>query len=374
MRKTTTMLRLLGMALILASFAASTACDSLLQVENPGSVTEDALQSEEALPVLVDGIYGDLQEAYDEIVLYVGLFTDELVHSGSFPTFMQIDDRTITPDNVDLDQVYEFLSTARFSADQAIENIRAILEGDAESSPLLAEALALGGYSRILFADNFCQATIDAGPPLSSETFYQQAEDLFSQAIQVATAAGDEEILNLALVGRARARLNLGDLTGAAADAALVPDDFVFVLEYAETSAREENVVVIFTVDRRETSIGEPFRNHPGIPQCSEHPTATVPPCTFETEGALGPDNATPLFVQLVYTERGTDIPLATGEEANLIQAEALGQDVSEERAIALYLRGHRLADFRRRNDPFLAGGDACFPIPEGETDTNPNF
>jgi hypothetical protein len=28
----------------------------------------------------------------------------------------------------------------------------------------------------------------------------------------------------------------------------------------------------------------------------------------------------------------------------------------------------------RRRNDPFLQGGDQCFPIPQSEIDTNPNL
>ncbi|CAN5361686.1 hypothetical protein BH18GEM1_BH18GEM1_03530 [soil metagenome] len=367
-------LRLLGITSLALALGISSACDQLLQVENPGSVGEDALQSEEALPVLVDGVYGDLQDAYDEVVLLSGLFTDELVHSGSFPTFMQIDDRTITADNVSLLDLYQEIATANFSADQAVENIRATLGADAESSPLLAEALALGGYARIFFADNFCQATIDAGPALSPETLYQQAEDLFTQAIQVATTAGEEDLLDLALVGRARTRLNLGDLSGAATDAALVSDDFVFLIEFATTSDRENNEVVVFTVDRREASIGDPFRNDARIPQCSVHPTSTVGPCDFATEGELGPDNETPLFVQLVYLDQETDIPLATGAEADLIEAEALGQDVSEDRAFDLYLRGQRLADFRRTDDPFLAGGDACFPIPEREVDTNPNL
>ncbi|MGH7565041.1 MAG: hypothetical protein ACREK5_11570 [Gemmatimonadota bacterium] len=46
----------------------------------------------------------------------------------------------------------------------------------------------------------------------------------------------------------------------------------------------------------------------------------------------------------------------------------------SFERARALWLEGHRLADFRRRNDPFLAGGDECWPFPDEELDTNPNL
>ncbi|MGH7564504.1 MAG: hypothetical protein ACREK5_08775 [Gemmatimonadota bacterium] len=345
-------------------------CDALLDVSNPGAVPEEALESEEDLPVVVNGVYGDIQEAFDETVLYTALFTDELVHSGSFPDFDQIDRRAIAPSNLDLDFFYKFLSTARFTADRAVTSVREILGAEAESSELLAAALAYGGYARILLADNFCQVTLDVGAPFTPGEVYGQAIDLFTQAIPVAQAAGADSLVNLSLVGRARARLNTGDLAGALADAAQVPASFEFSIDYSENSFREENILVIFTVERRETSVGEPFRNtgDPRVPVCRG------PECPFETEGEFGPDRQTPLFVQLKYLERSSDLRLASGVEAALIAAEAAGQDVAQERALELWLEGHRLADMRRRNDPFLQGGDACFPIPQSELDTNPNL
>ena len=353
----------------------SAACDRVLEVTNPGDVTEEGLQGEEALPVVVNGVYGDLQDAYDEFVQFVALFTDELIHSGSFPSFAQVDDRAITPPNVEMEDIYTEIGTARFTADRAVDNIREVLGPDAESSALLAAALAFGGYARILLADNFCQITLDVGPPLSPDEVYTQAIDLFTQAIQVAQAADADSTLNLALVGRARARLNTGDLGGAAADANQVPADFVFVIDYSDNSTREENELVIFTRDRREMSVGEPFRNtgDPRVPVCAGAP-GSPNECPFATEGEFGPDNQTPLFVQLKYPLRSSDLRLASGVEAALIAAEASGQDVAQERALELWLEGHRLADMRRRNDPFLQGGDSCFPIPQSEIDTNPNL
>jgi len=361
-------LRLLvvGVALIFASAA----CDRVLEVSNPGDVTEEGLQGEEALPVVVNGVYGDFQETYDELVYQAALFADELIHSGSFPHLGQFDRRELTPPNVGLEETYTELGTARFTADRAIANIRDVLGAEAESSPLLAMALAFGGYSRILLADNFCQVTLDVGPPLTPAEVYGQAIDLFGQAIQVAQAAGADSTLNLALVGRARARLNTGDLGGAAADAAQVPAEFVFVIDYSDNSAREENELVIFTRDRREMSVGEPFRNtgDPRVPVCPGLE------CPFPTEGEFGPDNETPLFVQLKYADVTSDIRLASGVEAALIAAEAAGQDVAQERSFELWLEGHRLADMRRRNDPFLQTGQSCWPIPQSELDTNPNL
>ena len=152
--------------LLMASLIfVSAACDQVLEVTNPGDVTEEGLQGEEALPVVVNGVYGDFQDAYDEAVEFAALFTDELIHSGSFPSYAQVDDRAITPPNVEMEDLYTELGTTRFTADRAVANIREVLGADAESSPLLAMALAFAGYSRVVLADNFCQVTIDVGLP-----------------------------------------------------------------------------------------------------------------------------------------------------------------------------------------------------------------
>lgn len=377
MNTTSDLLRPL-VALVVGVFlvAGTTACDALLDVNNPGDVTEEGLQGEAALPVIVDGAFGDLQEAYDGMVLQSALFTDELVHSGSFPSFDQIDRRDIPLSNAEIDDQWEDISVARFAADNAAATVREVLGADAETNGMLAISLAFGGYARVLMADQFCRITLDVGPPLTPEEIYRQAEERFTEAMTVARAANADSTLNLALVGRARARLNLGDLGGAAADAEQVPPDFEFLVEYDPNSAREESEVFAFTIDRNETSIDAPFRNDPEIPQCSEHPSAAgfVEPCPFTTNGAFGPDNETPLFVQLKYPEDGSDIRLASGVEADLIAREARGEDVAGERARELWLEAHRLPDMRRRNDPFLAGGDSCIPLPDDEVDANPNL
>ncbi len=369
MKNSPILLRPLAGALgALVLMVALVACEALLEVENPGNVPEEALANEEAIPTLVDGVYGDLVRGFDNFVLRSGLFTDEFVHSGSFPDFNEFDVRAILTNNPGLDDLWEDVSVARFTGDRAATQIRDLLGAEAESSGFLAAALAYSGYARLLIADNFCQGVFDAGPPLTSEEVYRQAEARFTDAIQVATAAESDSILNLALVGRARARLNVGDNAGALADAQQVPADFVFLAQYEETF--QENTVFIFTISRREVSVDEPFRNleDPRVPVCFG------PECPFFTEGEFGPDNETPLFVQEKYLDRGADIRIASGAEAALIAREAAGEDVSQERALELWLEGHRLADFRRRNDPFLAGGDECWPFPDEELDTNPNL
>src|SRR5262249_35667217 len=138
--------------------------------------------------------------------------------------------------------VYTPLQTARVTAN----HIRTLLEGwtDAEIPTgtnrqlLIATAAAYEAWSILLLGDGFCSTVLTTIPggdfPYAAETTrndaFKAAEDRFNQAITVAQAQGAaaSSILNMALVGRARARQDQGNLSGARTDAVLVPASFVF--------------------------------------------------------------------------------------------------------------------------------------------------
>ncbi len=135
----------------------------------------------------------------------------------------------------------------------------------------------------------------------------------------------------------------------------------------------------------------------------------------FATTTRTGNDGQTPFWQQLKFPDYGADIPLATGTEVRLIQAEAALQagDVAEsiglinharaplnlaelpvpatmseawallmnERGADLYLEGRRLWDLRRwfaegliGEWKELAGHDKCIPISQAERASNPNL
>ena len=47
-----------------------------------------------------------------------------------------------------------------------------------------------GAFAHLLLADNFCQGTIKSGKAISDDSLYKRAESIFSEALQIATAAG----------------------------------------------------------------------------------------------------------------------------------------------------------------------------------------
>ena len=234
----------------------------------------------------------------------------------------------------------------------------------------------------------------------------------FTRAIDAATTAGDGQILNLALVGRARAKLGLGDKAGAGADAALVPQGFSVVATRSSAKARRENFVYTYMYRELDGTVDVPFRNvtFAGVPDSR---------VTVIDAGILGADAATPIFQPAKYPSIDTPIPVARWEEARLILAEAdvaagnvsgavdiintlhanadipafgggtvdeVQTQIIEERSRELFLEGQRLGDmiryglplFPAAGTPFPGGGEfgtqVCFPLPNVERLNNPNI
>jgi len=241
---------------------------------------------------------------------------------------------------------------------------------------------------------------------------FAAAEARFTDAITRATAVNDQSILNTARVGRARARLDLKNLTGAAADAALVPAGFVRIAEYTEGGATQrENRIYNLTIRNEYLSVAAPYRNLTvnNVPGNVPDPRVKVKDAAKKAN-----DGITPLFQQQKFTAGNSNHPIASWAEAQLILAEATGGQagldainrvraangvpvitdpaptgqafidlVLEERRRQLFMEGQRYGDMLRYNLPFTKGltikGNTysdltCVPLPDVETRNNPNF
>jgi starch-binding outer membrane protein, SusD/RagB family len=403
------------------------ACRDLtsLEQETPSRIGAGDLERPENATLLVRSAIGDFECALANYVVAGGLVGDELANANLTNRLWDYDRRTILPTNDVYSTntcggdptVYTVLSTARYDADNALR----LLDGwTDEQVPgrigLIATAAAYAGYSLVLLGEGMCSASIDLGPELTRPQILAEAEARFTRAIDAATAADDDQTLKLALLGRARARLDLGNTVGAATDATQIPPGFVVNATYSNAKPSRQNVVYNFLSQLLAATVDAPFRDvtFEGVPD---------PRVNVVDDSTAGSDNVTPIFLPAKYSAFETPIPVGRWEEAQLILAEAdvAGNDVPgavgiintlhanagipaygggtpsevlaqiiEERRREFFLEGQRLGDIIRYGltlspapgTPFPVGDavsgtygtQVCFPLPDAERLNNPNI
>lgn len=314
--------------------------DKILKVNDPDILTPGSISGPEALPTVRLAALGEFELAYggsgadgsggvEGVIMYSGLLGDEWVNSETFPTRIEVDRRNISLSNADVDTWFRQLSRARVRAEFAANGYKNFAP-DPNSEGGYSEVLSLAGFTYTFFGENWCSGipfshadpsgALVYGTPLTTADIYDTALARFDAALAVATALGDNGLISLAQIGRGRVMLDQGNYAGAAAAVAGVPTSFVYLVTYSLNSARQNNGVYNanianerYSVANLEGGVGLPYR------------TAADPRVVFARTPAndVGFDRQTPQYDQRRYTNRDKPIPLATGLEARLIEAEA---------------------------------------------------
>jgi hypothetical protein len=374
--------------------AALAACN--LDVTTPSRLQASDLDNPGSAQTLVDGAAADFQCAYGDYVVVSGMISGELSDASQTASRWSYDRRVIDPSESQYSQsscaslgVYTPLQTARFSNATTLTKLQGWSDEQVPNrQKLIAQTAAYAGYTILMLGEGFCQSPAEAnGPALDQPALFAKAEELFSTAITAAQAAGagGTQLLDLAYVGRARARLNQGKKTEAAADAALVPAEFVYTLATFSTASRLENRVFSENNQGGQVNIGESYQ------KSDSFPVALV---AGRLDGRLNP-----LWAQQKYTTLDEDYVLASGAEAKLFRDEAVGTLTARLAVSArrkdLFLQGTRLYDIQRFGtvDPSLVplvpasganyprggkygdlAGKMCMPLPDIERLNNPNI
>lgn len=394
--------RRLGIAGLAASLSivGLSACDTLLEANAPSRILESTLLQPSNATVLVAGVVADFECALNNYIAAAGTISDEFMDSQANAAIWDLDRRTSNPATAlyatggcgGLGGLYTPISVARFQADQALR----LLDGWTDEqvpgrSVLIARAAAYAGYAYILLGEGFCSAAVDLGPELTPAQVFALAEERFTTAI--GTAGVPDNIRNMALVGRARARINQGKTAEAVADATLVPNNFVVNANTTAAAGRAENRVFRVNNTTGQITVDSSFRNltFAGVAD------PRVPVADAGRGGSLP---TVRLWAQGKYASLADPVPIATWREALLIRAEVAGgqeavniinqlharvnlppfqssdpaailAQVQEERRRELFLEGHRLYDTIRFNVPFHPAVGAVFPNGGGTYGTN---
>jgi hypothetical protein len=397
-----------GTALLVLPFLAS--CSGALDVTLPGRVQEDALNNPGLATTMVASAQADFECAFSEFVHTTGLWANEYLNSsggqevnGWGARLPSYDAGTASCPTVSSNRgaftTYLPLQTARGQAEGAITRMDGFTDAQLPTrAALTATAAAYSGYAHTLLGEAYCQMALDAGPLVQPAAVLAVAEQRFTRAIDLATTTNTPTIANFARVGRARVRLDLGNKTGADADAKLVPTGFVYNATYSTATFRRNNTVVLNNNINFHETVAPAYRNL----TVGTTPDSRVP---VRDEKRNGQDALTPLWTQQKYTTVSSSIPIATWDEAQLIMAESEGgqgavdainrvrtkyalplyaggtaaeiqAQIIEERRRTLFLDGHAIGDHLRYGIPFPTGvnqkgvryGDlTCLPLPPSE-------
>ncbi len=423
MKRQTITERLLRFSTVAVAALAGAACSDVFDVDNPGQILDEDLNSVQGVTALVVGMSAAFSEGYDDQSFLVARGTDEMAGSGSYTTTGFF--RRGIIDEEDTDGFWEDAQEARWVAEAGLERMRAI-EGFAfDGNSLTARAYLLAGFSNRWLGENFCQVTYSApyegddGTLQPRSAAFSRGLMHFQQAVTQSTQSGDDDIRVAALAGQAQMYVGLGDWTNAVAFANQIPTDFVYEAVFSDNSGSEQNEIFDETHRRHEMSAfatlagnfvtDEATAETGGIPQDVRAPFTNCYETGATCAARVGADGLTPHFRQEKYSALGANIPLAKGTEMRLIEAEAVLQptgtgDIAEflgfindardfyglapiaeasvtgiggvddaddmdawsildrERHLTLWLEGRRLFDLDRWNHPFLMGGTVVYP------------
>ncbi len=398
---------------VLAALVPLGACSDVLslEVEAPGRISDDDLNTAEAIPGLVAGMSYDLSQAMDGVLLDLALASGDLWHSGSydFGTFPR---GILLQAPEDWNGEFGSMQQARWVAENGLARIEKFYAPALfNKSGDVARAYLLAGFANRLLGEVQCTSTIDGGPEVQRTEHFNRANAHFSRAIEIGGAAGVSKIVTAAYGGRASVRAWLGDWAAAATDASQVPLGFTYDAVFSTTSGAVLNDLVDETTDRRELTVFN--TSWASITDDTRVPWRIV----FDNAGQVqkGQDGETDFYQQRKWLDEDTDVALTHGREARMLRAEAAlrsnnipgmmthinaarvdaGMAVLAtptgnaaawevmhfERAANLWLEGRRLWDLHRWKadggviaDPFAASRDTCFPISDEERRVNTNL
>jgi hypothetical protein len=305
----------------IAGTAVLSACSmsSLVDVAPPtNAISPDAFNTPSAAMGLYGGAIKNLAHAYagngqgNDIYLS-GLFSDELITTSS--SAEEVDARSLDASVTSSanNTLYGLLQQWRQQANVAIPIMQRF--PTQIPSALVGRVYAIEGYAELVLAERYCSGIpLTTLPPEGGALQYTRGfttEEVLTLAVAhfdsaLALTSDSTGYQSLAKVGKARALVDLGQYTQAAQAVQGVSPSFVYQVQYTNGTTGVDSNGVAATATRNALSNGEGVN---GMLWTTPTPDPRVP-----VSGSAIPAK---------YLNGNTPVPLATGIEAQLIQAEA---------------------------------------------------
>jgi hypothetical protein len=406
--------RTLAMGMLAMGMLGACSSETLVDLKNPDIITGGVARDPANIDQLYNGVLFEFGRAVSGaattndnpgLVGISGVMADELWYSSTFSSMQDFDRRDVVDlSNSDLTLLFQRIHRARNLADRASDQFKKIGE---TSSARASQVASLAGFSFLFLAENFCSGVpvsstsldgeVTFGASQTTQQLLDSAMTRFNAALAIAGTAGATAEQNLARVGIARAYLDGGNFAQAATAVSGVPTSFVYNVAYSESSTGQNNGVwQHINSERRSSPASGEGVNGIVFFKRGAKPNTIDPRVSVDSVGA-GLGTTVPFYAEHKYDTRGAPIPLASGVEARLIEAEvALNKGTSaaylttlnslrtsgnvtgtltdpgnatgrvkqffQERAMWLWLTGHRLSDLRRMVRQYQFSAESVFP------------
>jgi hypothetical protein len=351
----------LAATVALAGLACNT--DKLVNVTDPASLTPADLNNAASTPGLVQGALVSFVGGYsgfgdDAFLSSSAVISDEFYYGDTFTTRQAADSRVLQPPNLGniTDSSFFRLMRTRLNARRAFAQVGKFTSPNtaADDSVTQAKLRTLEGYVFTTISEGWCGSVpfsslpdvgsldpgnIVYGAPLSTAAMNDSAVVRFNEALLLNPAS------SLARIGKARALLNNGSYAAASAAVSGVPDEYVFLLEHSPNTGNENNPIAALMQNGRYGIANlEGSQTAAGLAQRADLTITTAAPGTsginaeglpfrgekdprvpYEKNGSSGLcfSSAIRCWANDNYPTYEADVPLASGVEARLIEAEA---------------------------------------------------
>jgi hypothetical protein len=332
-----------------AALAAAAGCallgacnpkNELLAPQQPGVILPASVTNQTAADALYVGALGRWKSSLnggggntEALWNWEALFTDELRSSDTFSQRNDADQRNLQTNDGVLTPIYQAVQQARGRARDAI-NALLVYDTTATGKQHIGEMYVMMGNLEMSLSQVFCNGipfgeTVNNLPvytaPITDAAGFRLAMSRLDTAMKYLTGTDTvtQRIVNVALITRARAQVDLGDFAGAAATVASVPTAFQYLFDYSQTTFDNEWWVMGPSVKRYSagdsTDVGGQIINAIPFARLGD-PRVSITDTHSKAE-----DNTSD-FVQVNNWGRDDPIPAVSGIDARLIEAEAMLQ------------------------------------------------
>lgn len=445
-------------AALVALGACSTVQDQLLEPQNPDLIDPSAVSSPSAANALRVGALGAFKGATganESLWRWGGLLGDEWKSSDTFSQRNETDQRSIQTNNATWTTSYGTVQQSRGFLYDAIQKMQ---QFNPQEKVQIGELYMSLAFIEMQMAEDICNGiplglarngVVDYSDPsykpLTNQEVFAKALTHADSAVTLAVgdSASAVAVRNASLITKARILVDMGQWSQAAAlvPTATVPSTFQYVQAFSVPTVDNgnwsfNNSQGRYTVsDSTQVVNGQQNTIKNALPFVSANdPRVPTKAGTAFTPVIKPFDTSTPMFVQQIWAGRSDPIPVVSGIDARLIEAEgklqakdiagmmailnalrasppsignfkpaampALAAPATQEDATSLFFRekafwtfgrGQRLGDLRRlirqygrtQDNVFPTGNfhkggvqylnDVNFPVPDADK-TNPQF